>query len=722
MAVAALEDKDQSSNNDNPNLPKSANEALIEIDFRAIWTAITRSKYWIIAIMASAIMAAIAITLLMTPKYTARATLQIDQTAAKIIGTEEQEASAAIQDADRFLQTQVDVIKSRALADIVALDLGLYKDDSFLKTMKIDISPKDKSERLLAAEKKTATIEALMDNLTVTLPLDSRVVAIEFTSPSSTLSAKIANSFAENAIRNNLQRKFETSTYARDFLQKQLAETRARLEDLEAQSNDYARGVEIIETQDDENGKSTSTLTAMSLMQLNSQYNEARHRRIAAEAEWRAISRLDPLSVPIINQNPAVQGLIAQKSIAEAELDAERVRHLSGHPNVQQSQARVNQINSDLNALTSALRRGLRSNYERALSEEQALEVRLNANKQERLNEQRDSVRLGTLEREIETTRAQYDALLTRFNDLNAEAGVQSNNMAMVDTAVANSIPVSPRPALNLAIGLVLGLMLSAAFVIIREQVFDYVRVPDHVTGRLAMPLLGITPLQKIDPESELKDPKTPLSEAYASIRSSLALLSSEGMPKSILFTSATEEEGKSITCYALTSLTARLGKKVIIIDADMRRPKQHMLNALDNKRGLSDVLSGNANWKDVVQENDDGIAILTAGVTPPDPAVLLDKNRVMSLLEEISLDFDHIFVDSPPLYGLADAVELSAACDKTVFVIRADRNKTSVVNKAAQRIRTTTNKLAGAVLTGFNAKQSGYGDSYKNYYSYQKQ
>tara|TARA_R100001198_G_scaffold97042_1_gene91572 strand:+ start:6100 stop:8259 length:2160 start_codon:yes stop_codon:yes gene_type:complete len=705
----------------NEDLPLGEDGNTITIDLLAIRSALFRSRYWVAGIILLAALAGVVVTLLMTPIYSAASSVQIDQAATKITGTEDADASAAIQDADRFLQTQVGILHSRSLAQIVARDLGFYNNDELLQAFDVTIDAEGLSAAAARDRKVDAIDSILMRNLFVDLPIESRIATISFESPDPLVSARVADSFAESFIKNNLQRKVDTSAYAREFLSRQLAEARERLAASEAAANAYSEGAQILATGPGVDGTAAPTLTAQSLTQVNTDLNLATSRRITAANEWNAIANVPAMSIPQVNQNPAVQSLVQQLGTARSELEARRARYLPSHPQVREAQAQYDALQSSVGSLAEQIRRGLRAPYDSALAAERDLRQRLNAIKDDQIRDQRNSVQLGILERTNQTNRAQYEALLARLNSLNAEAGAPSNNISLVDRADVPDRPIKPSLTLNLILSVLIGCVLAALFVLLREQIFGRVRTPADVERLLALPLLGTTPeTSEADIMAELKDPKSDIAEAYAAIRASLAISFADGLPKRILFTSTSASEGKSVSCMALALATARTGKRVVVLDADMRRPSQNSLFEVDNARGVSDLLSGSADIPGVIRTTDaPGLTLITTGPKPTNPAELLAADHLDPVLSKLEELYDHIFIDGPPILGLADAVELANVSDRTILLVRSGENPPARIRASVQRINLAQGKIAGIILSRFDARKSGYGTNYDYEYRY---
>lgn len=696
-----------------------------DIDFGAVWAAIYRSRYWIGGIVIGALVLGVLVTLLTTPVYRAKATVQIDQEAAKILGTEDTNMTAAIQDSDRFLQTQLDVIRSRSLTITIAEDLGFFDDPDFLVAMGYD--PEVEAYGALTAEqaKREQVIQTLSENLGVALPVDSRVASITFDSPDPELAAQIANSYAENYIRSNLQRKFDTSAYAREFLKGQLDEAAARLAESERQALEYARNTRVIDASNaaqSETGRSgPSSLVTATLVQLNEAYAVALARRIEAEQKWNETRSQPVMALPEVLNNLAIQRLLEERAKLQASYEEQLQRRRQDHPVVKQAKASIDEIDRQISNIAVGIRQTVNSNYRAAVKQEQALEAQIAQLKTDTLDEQGKSVQLGILQRQTNNNRELYDLLLQRFNELNAEAGVQANNVAIVDRADIPDKPVVPNIPLNLALSLVGGIAFAGAFVFGREQFFDTVRTADDLTRKVGVAVLGVVPFVKggVDVAEEAKDNKTTISEAFSSIRSSLMLSSSNGLPNSLMFTSAQQGEGKSSACFATALALGRVGKTVLLMDLDLRRPRQHHLFNLDNACGMSNLLTHNATADEVIQKTEfEGISVIPSGGIAPNPTELLAGQTFREIVRKFEGLYDVVLIDSPPLLALADAVEIGSATDGSIFVIESARTSSSALRSAMERLRHGGGSILGAVLTKFDPKEAGY--SYYYAYDYQ--
>jgi capsular exopolysaccharide synthesis family protein len=229
--------------------------------------------------------------------------------------------------------------------------------------------------------------------------------------------------------------------------------------------------------------------------------------------------------------------------------------------------------------------------------------------------------------------------------------------------------------------------------------------------------LLGAIPPSD-DVLADARDPKTGIGEALNVVRAGLSLASSEGAPRSIMVTSVQPGEGKTNTCLALAMSFARMGKRVVIMDLDLRRPNVHRLFKLQNKIGAANLLSGQADAAQVVRPSGiEGIDIITAGPIPPNPTELIMGQQLMAIMAELQSTYDIVFIDAPPVLALADAVILSSKVESTIFIIESGRNSPTALRSAVNRIAANGGDIVGGILTKYDPARMGYG--YNRDYSY---
>ena len=698
-------------------------------DFRYIASAIRANVWLIAALVAVSLAVALVATMLQTKRYDAVVAIQINDSSGRVLGSKEDqpdEANQAAWDIDRFLKTQTEIIASRGMALRVAQKLGLIGSPALYQAQGLPLPAPGTSPELL----KIQAAGLLAGNLTVKLPRDSRIVKLTYNSTDPALSAQVANAYAGEFIQSNLQRKFDSSAYARTFLGEQLAEAKGKLELSERALNAYARSAGIVRAAGGEgaDGKAggSGSVIGDSLGQLNTAANEATARRIEAEGRWRAVASGPLLASPSVLNNPTVVALLNQKATVEADLSQDRARHLDDYPTVRAKQSQLDTINRQLQVAANNVRASVRADYDAALSTERQLQAQVSRLKGETMSEQDRSVQYNLLSREVDTNRQLYDGLLERYKTLNAIAGVSLSNVSVIDPAEVPRSQSSPNLFKNMLVGLLVGLGLAALVVFFKDQFDDAIRVPEDIEAKLNLPLLGVVPqVRENDLVAAMSDPKSPISEAYNSLRGSLLYSTPEGLPQILLVTSAQAAEGKTTTSIAAARGLARMGKSVLLIDADMRRPSLHKRLKLNNERGLSSLLTSHDPLAGALQSGGPKLSVLVAGPIPPSPTELLSTARIEEILQEAAAEFDVVMVDSPPILGLADAPMLSALVDGVIFVVEADRSRRGSLKTALRRLRAMRPIILGSVLTKFDPLKSGnrYSEyaGYK-YYQYESQ
>lgn len=700
--------------------------SILGFDPVVIYGALFRNRWWMLTVLIVTLLLGIGLTLLTTPVYRAVASVQINQESEKVLGTENSEDVSSLMDAERFLQTQLDILRSRTLAVAVAESSKLFDNASFLEAMDAEPVTSPGPRQTLDEAKREQVIKILRDNLTLNLPIDSRVVQIGFDSSDPRLAASIANSFADGFIRSNLQRRFNSSSYSRDFLREQLEAAQLKLARSERAAVNYAQSTDIVDTSGGgtEPNRTKSSLTVDSLVALNQKLSLAVAERINAEARWNRVRDTPVLSLPQVQNNEAVQQLLQERAGLQASYREEAQRRKEDYPSMRRAEARISELNSEIQQIAGSIRRGIQSEFEIAQNAERALRAQVSNFRKQSQSEQTDSIQLSILEREVETNREQYAFLLKRYNELTAEAGVQSNNLSIVDRAISPSKPSSPNILLNILGSLGLGMALAIGFAFVRENLFSMIRTPDDVARTLHLPVLGAVPdggtaMQVIE---ELRDAKSNFSEAITSIRTSLLLSSRSGLLRSMAFTSTQPGEGKSTTCYALAYALVKSGKRVLIIDADLRRPNQHKIAGLTNKVGLSDILAKSTGVKlaDVIrQDSISGVHFITSGPIPPNPSELINTESLSELIEDCLKSFDCVMVDCPPVLGIADAIVVSSAVEGVVYITESGRNHSRGAITSVHRLQANGASIIGAIVTRFVANSTGYGNAYTYAYEY---
>jgi succinoglycan biosynthesis transport protein ExoP len=463
------------------------------LDFEALRLTIILNYRLIAAIMGIGLLLGAASLVILPKIYTARASVQIDQQERKVLGTEDNDPVAFGTEADRFLQTQVDILTSRAMAKRVSDAMGLAANDHFLEQTMGKV-PSDMTRE----ERADRVIDTLQRNLSVDLPRNSRVVGVVYKSRDAQLSARVANTFVAEFIKGNIQRKFSASSYSLEFLSNQLGVAKIRLEQSERLLITYSRAAGLIDasaratTQGEAQGP--QSLITANLVELNSRSAEAKAARLQAEERWLEASKTPLMELPEVLSNDAIQRLLQKRAELSSSLQELRVHLKADHPSVVQAATELAELDREARILAEAIRSSIKNQYKTAARQDAALQGAVNGLKLATLSEQDRGVRYNILKREVDTNRQLYDSLLQRYKEVSAASGVTVNNVTQVDIAEAPRRPTSPRTLVNMAIALALSLMAAAAAVLLRGHLADTINDPREVESRLAVPLLGVVP------------------------------------------------------------------------------------------------------------------------------------------------------------------------------------------------------------------------------------
>jgi polysaccharide biosynthesis transport protein len=686
------------------------------------WLIIQRRRWAILGIVMLALVAALVATLLMTPQYTARARLEISRQQQRVTNVEGVDARDAGRD-EEFYETQYALLRARSVAERVARTLRLASNPEFFEAHGAvpagsealgDGNRPPTREQL--REREEQAIGLLQENVLISPLARSSLVDISYTSASPALSANIANAWAQQFIADSIDRRFASTADARRFLENRLNELRGRVQRSERELVNYANrnGIIVFEERSEEGRTTTGqTLTSTQLEAMNRALQEATAERVAAQARASTQSRANAASLT----NPTLTALRQRRAEAAANYAQMMVQFEPGYPPARALREQMQTLDSAIAREESRIASTVNAEYRAAVAREQALQQRVSALTQALVAEEHNKIQYNIIQNDVDTNRELYDGLLQRYREIGV-AGVSANNIAIVDQAQVPSGPSSPNLPLNLAIALVAGLGLAGAAILVLEQFDEGLRHPSDVNRLLRVPLLGSVPDVGEDEALDLlKDPKSTVSEAYLTVRSNLAFSTDHGVPKSFLVTSTTPGEGKSTTSVAIASVLARTGKRVLLVDADMRSPSLHHFFGVEGKPGFSSYLAGEQDWEKLIQRLPlENLSLMSAGMSPPSAAELLSTDRPRQLITSLLQAFDHVVVDSPPLLGLADAPLLSRATEGVVYVVEAEGVAARGVNASLDRLRASQAHLLGVVLTKLKMEGSlayGYGYEY---------
>lgn len=637
------------------------------------------------------------------PVYASYATLEVQREESQIIpGGNVQPLTVA--DAE-FMSTQYELLKSRALAERVAQKLDMVSDPRYVNQ---SASPEQRLAQAAGAVNRGLGVGAVAR---------SRIIQIRVQGPEAGETARIANAVAESFIQMNLERRYNATVYAREFLEERLKTTKDALEDAERRLVQYSRQNNIIDLGGAGGAQVGSSLDASALVTLNASLTAAQEARLVAEQRWRA-AQLDP-NYLIATETPAAAALRTSLSDLTAQYQQMGSTFLPEYPAMKELEARMNAVKRDLEIERRNQISQLENEFRAALAREVGLQERVQE-LTEQVQSLRDrSIEYNILDREVQTLRSNYDALLQRFKEISIVGGVGSSQVSILDRAIAPALPFAP----NFWSGFLRALLISSIIGIILAIAIDYIddtiKTPDDIKKKLKLGVIGVIPRikeKKSTPVARQFDlPRSAAAEAFASARTALHFATPAGPPRTMLVTGVRPGEGKTSTVVGLALAFVGIGKRVLIIDADMRQPS--FAGAGDGRLGLSDLLTCTDRLADhCVPAETPNLFLLPAGTPPPNPAELLTGPRISDLLEEAREQFDIVIVDSPPVLSFADGPLLSSVCDGTVLVLQAGVIRGPTARRAVERLVGANGHILGAFLTKVHVKKAEYGYGYYNY------
>jgi polysaccharide biosynthesis transport protein len=706
-------------------------------DLFGYWRILLKRRWTVLGMFAIVLASVLTGTLMMTPIHRATTTLQIDRNTINVVDVAGMAPVENVGDRD-FYQTQYELLQSRALAQRVASKLDLAGNREPGRILQVSLwrhfkglltgeepfpssSPADGTEGIQRREQ--ALVEAFRLGLSIEPVRNSRLVKIHYDSPDPAFSARAANTLAETFITSNLDRRFDASSYAKEYLEDRLEELKQKLEESERRLVSFAQDEQIVGT-GASNNLSDQTLSALNVALIN-----AREERIRAESRWRQAESSPALLIYGGNSNGSNGTIIGVLQERRAKLMADYQDRLSvykaGYPLMLQLRAQIDEVDQQIGAETARIRSGVRAEFLAAQQREGLLEEQLREVTVDALDLQKRSIQYNIHKREVDTNRQLYDGLLQRYKEVGIAGGVSTNNISVVDQA-GNGSKYKPNLPRNLALGAVIGLMLGVLLALVIEYLDDTLKLPEDVEKLLGLALLGVVPKLKppATPAQALRDPRSAFAESYRSVRTALQFSTDQGVPRCLLVTSPMPNEGKSTTAIVLAQNFASLGKRVLLIDCDLRNPSLHRQFAAGNSTGLTNLLAGTAKPDDIVIPTTiSNLSLIPTGPLPPNPAELLTGSRMLSLLTVALSKYDQIVLDAPPIIGLADAPILAHIAHGTLLVIEAGETRISVARNTLKRLDFSRALVVGAVMTKYDARKAGnsyaYADGEYNYYTY---
>jgi succinoglycan biosynthesis transport protein ExoP len=686
---------------------------------------------WLLAtLLAATLILAVLFTWQQTPLYRGNATLELNGGTSRVI--QDLEMTSDLNDIRTF-ETARQKLVSYDLARRVVFQLGLAENADFLAPT-ASFSLRNLVSRALGGFGKAAAIpedpearemlaiNTVRNNLSAELLRNTRLLSVSFSHADPQLSASVANQAARSFIDQAVDAKSDTSKLTREFIQEQVIAVKQKLELSEKALVDYAREAGITVTGTD------ATLIGQNISDVNASLAKAIDERLLAERQYTQVKEGTTGALPQVGESKSVQETKNKLIELQATYKEKSATLKPAFPEMRRLSAQISELKSQLNQEIAAIGRGVEIQFEQAKEKERGLREVLKDLESKQSDFQSKNIEYTILKRDVDSNRSQYDSLIGKLNDAGVGSDLKTASASVLDEAQVPTRPYSPRLGFNLAIALALFLAVSSVLIYVLELFNNTFAVPDQIESELKIPVLGIVPKAEATANfSELlEDERSPVSEAYRSLRTSLQFTGTDGHINTLLVTSSEPSEGKTTTAFKLAQDFAALGQNVLVIDCDLRRPAMHKMFKLENGIGLSNLLTnvGSNNVAGIFRQTKyPKITFMSAGTIPPNPSDLLVSQKMGLTLHYCAKKYDMVVVDAPPVMGLSDAPILARQADATLLVVSAKQVPRKAARQALKRLKASGANIVGAAMTKFALNQVGYDYAYRymstSYYTY---
>ena len=703
------------------------------------WAVLKRRRGVVYLCVASVLLATLIGSFLVTPLYRSTVSVQIERQNPDILNVRElgtvDYSFAAYAD---FYQTQYKILSSDAVARKTVERLGLVSHPLFMAG---DASP-SLYARLRAMLPGTGSKVArdpvdtaaarLLARLEIAPVRNSHLVQVSWVAPDPMLAAQIANAVVDAYIGFNIESSFKTSDQASEFLVDQIASLKTEIVGMEAKLQGYGESKRIVSADD------ASNITMKALSDISGKKTEARTVLAAKEAAYKAALATPAAALPETQKSELISRLKQEYAGYEAEYSEKSKIFKDEWPGMQQLRSKMEQAKTRLDVETEEIGTNVRNQaeaaYREALQNVRGLSNLLDDQQNDAQTLKRDAVEFKSLLGDVQKKRETLDGLMKRQNEMALtmrlkDLDATSSNIRVVDRARPAVAAFRPNKKLNLLLGLLVGLGLGVAAALFLDSIDNTIASPAEIQRLVKLPVLAVVPhhgatsgmsgrraeptlTETIDLVAH-RDRSAPVSEAYRELRTAILLSNPGHPPRQIMVTSALPEDGKSSTAINLAIVLAQAGRRVLLVDADLRRPRLHKVFGLGAERGLSVYLSGlETDPLSLAQRTPiEGLDVLVSGPVPPDPSELLDSPTFAAMGPLLLAGgYDHVLYDSPPALAVADPVIVAHVVEATIIVARAGRTPRESLQRAVAKFVQGGSRPIGIVLNDLDAGRHGYG------------
>ena len=703
------------------------------------YVRVLMKRKWTVLACLFTIFSVVAIaSLKMTPVYEASGSIAINKPDSGLVNFN----NSPTFNVDYFdpteLETEVKILQSDLLALQVVKELALDRRPEFggktpALPSSLDLAP----DPLQADTARTSgLLSSFRGNLKVTLSPNTHIVEVHFRSPDKDLAATVVNTLMSTYTENNFKSRFDSTMQASDWLSKQLVDLQMKVETSQEKLVRYQKEHEILGIDEKQN------ITTQKLDELNKALTAAESERMDKESVYRlvqsgdadtiasAATLLEAAGTGTQSASVLLDGLRAKEADVKIQAAELSTQFGPSYPKVAQLNNQMKEIDAQILLETRKVAGKIRGQYMAALQRENMLHDALEKQKQEanKLNE--SAIQFSILKRDLDSYRQLYEGLMEKMKQAGVSAGLKSNNFRIVDVARVPTAPIEPNIPRNLAFAFMLGLTSGVGLAFMLEGLDNTVRTTEQAQMISGLPPLGMIPMgsrtareganskrlviatskEAVELVTQVR-PQSQMAESYRALRTSLLLSNLGAPPKVIMITSALPQEGKTTTSINCAVVLAQKGIRVLLIDADLRRPSIHKTLGMGPRSGLSNVLTGSATLQQTITRSPvlPNLFVLPAGTPPPNPAELLASTNMRDVLEELRGQYDHIVVDTPPTLSVTDAVVLSPRADAIVLVIRSGQTTKQALRRSRDVLLQVNAKVSGVLLNAVDLSSPDY-------------
>ena len=742
-----------------------------EIDLLDYWRVVVKRK-WVLATFAAVLVVFVAVlSFTATPLYRATATILIDEPSASLVNIQDVLNSGGYLQTDylgTYFNTQLKLLTSRSLAERVAKKLNLGSRPEFKSARTSRANPVQAIKGFLSlrwafpakhpapapaspAVPSAGYAFAVLDGLDIMPVPDTRIVQVSYTSSYPVLAADIVNCLVEEFVSYSVETRYEATKQTSEFLSETVAQLRDDLKRKEEDLQKYGEEKKLLFLND----KESTVVNKFS--DVNSAFTEAQIDRFKKEALFRELKDLNINALPESVNNPVIQGLKAAYSQAKSDTEEKSKFFRPDYPEMVKLKARLDSTKSALAEEIQKAVGAAEADYRAALNKERSLQGLLDSQRSDVLRMNNNAILYRSLQIEVDNMRSLLSTLVSKQNEIQVSSqlgGLRTSNIKIVDRALVPGAPFTPNTRRNLMMALLLGLFGGLGLIFLVEFLDNTVKGPEDVEKLTGLPSLGIIPYLSLDGlkkksapygqykysygtegdgreevfpeicEIELVNylfPKFSIAEDYRTVRTAILFSHADSSPKTVCFTSSLPQEGKTATVSNMAISFAQLEGKVLLVDADLRKPRLHKVFQTRNMVGLSGYLTGKVPFDETILKTSiENIWIIPSGPHPPNPAELLNSKRMRDLLAKVKDRFDTVLIDTPPVLAVIDPVIVSSLADCTVMVVQAGKTTRRALGKSVDEVRKAKAEIVGIVFNEVKLGRQGRVSPYYHYYQYE--